>query len=74
MKNNEKIALIPSPCISNCCLNDDDVCVGCFRSLEEILCWSASTNQQRYGILKQTAIRRADNQINYGQKYQQSND
>ncbi|MGZ8185918.1 MAG: DUF1289 domain-containing protein [Methylobacter sp.] len=28
---------IASPCIRNCCLNNDDICLGCFRSLHEII-------------------------------------
>ncbi len=31
-----------SPCIRNCCLDDDNICLGCFRSLDEILLWGCS--------------------------------
>lgn len=30
---------LPSPCISICALNDDDVCIGCYRSADEIMRW-----------------------------------
>jgi len=40
---------IPSPCVRNCCLNDADICLGCFRSLDEIKLWGMSdrATQQR---------------------------
>ena len=44
---------IKSPCIQQCCLNDDDMCVGCYRTVEEITLWSLSktTREQKQTIL-----------------------
>ena len=28
-----------SPCVRNCCLDVNDICLGCFRSLTEITSW-----------------------------------
>ncbi|WP_390444630.1 DUF1289 domain-containing protein [Pseudoalteromonas sp. MTN2-4] len=39
--NNEKPSKIESPCIRQCCLDESDVCVGCFRTLGEILKWNS---------------------------------
>ncbi|MFM9745587.1 DUF1289 domain-containing protein, partial [Streptomyces brasiliscabiei] len=37
-----------NPCIRCCCLDSRDICIGCFRSLEEILEWhSASISRQK---------------------------
>ncbi|MCK5872829.1 MAG: DUF1289 domain-containing protein [Methylococcales bacterium] len=47
------MAYIQSPCIRNCCLNNDDVCLGCFRTIDEIKQW-AHTNtsiQEKQHIL-----------------------
>lgn len=74
MKNNGKTTEIASPCIRNCCLDARDICVGCFRCIDEILAWSDSTNQQRSEILKQAASRRAVQQKTYRQIYKQAND
>ena len=43
---------VPSPCVRRCCLTDDDICLGCFRSLEEILRWSESntSTHQAYNL------------------------
>jgi predicted Fe-S protein YdhL (DUF1289 family) len=52
---------VQSPCVRNCCLNDDDICLGCFRSLEEITMWGAANNQER-SIVLNNALQRM-NQI-----------
>jgi uncharacterized protein len=53
---------VQSPCVGNCCLDDDLVCVGCFRSLEEIKEWGIVDNRRRGAILLSAAQRKADRQ------------
>jgi predicted Fe-S protein YdhL (DUF1289 family) len=48
---------LQSPCVRNCCLDDDLICLGCYRTLEEIREWAAAGNDRRQVIL-QTAERR----------------
>ena len=50
--------MIDSPCIRNCCLDDDDVCHGCFRNLEEIKQWTLVDDKEKQKILNQTEIRK----------------
>lgn len=52
------MALIESPCIRNCCLNDDDICVGCYRSLGEITRWSQVDDSGKAQILADADARR----------------
>jgi len=40
-----------SPCVRNCCLNENDICLGCFRTIEEIVAWSQSNSEERKTIL-----------------------
>ena len=47
-----------SPCIRNCCLDDDLTCLGCFRSLEEIKEWGIVDNHRRRIILQNAKQRR----------------
>jgi len=47
--NNE--VLIASPCISICALDENDICVGCYRSAAEITRWSQADNPERRDIL-----------------------
>ncbi len=49
---------IDSPCIRNCCLDQNDICVGCLRSLEDILCWGSASDTKKLAILEQVKIRK----------------
>jgi predicted Fe-S protein YdhL (DUF1289 family) len=48
-----------SPCLRNCCLNDDLTCLGCFRSLDEIKEWTVVDIHRRRIILQNAQQRRA---------------
>ncbi len=50
--------IVQSPCVDNCCLNDEDICMGCFRTLQEILDWGEVDSQARREILRQVEVRR----------------
>ena len=47
-----------SPCISVCLLDDDDICVGCFRSADEITEWFMADAAGKRDILKRCGERR----------------
>ncbi|MFT4941230.1 MAG: putative Fe-S protein YdhL (DUF1289 family) [Paraglaciecola sp.] len=55
---------IPSPCVRNCCLDDKDVCLGCLRTLEEILMWGEADNFKRQQILDNCSARNNQNKSN----------
>ena len=42
---------IQSPCVRNCCLDDNDVCLGCGRSLTEIIAWGSADDEARLATL-----------------------
>jgi uncharacterized protein len=50
---------LASPCIRSCCLDDDDVCMGCGRSLEEIVAWNEAGDAERAAILARSRERTA---------------
>jgi predicted Fe-S protein YdhL (DUF1289 family) len=54
-----------SPCVRNCCLDDDLVCLGCFRSLEEIKEWGLVDAHRRAIILQNAKRRRAVSRMLY---------
>ena len=60
---------IPSPCIRNCCLNEQDICLGCFRSIDEITSWGNASNQVKLATL--TAANERKNQYQRHIKLQQ---
>jgi len=47
-----------SPCVRNCCLDDDLTCLGCFRSLDEIKEWGIVDDHRRRVILENAKQRR----------------
>ncbi|MDD1611592.1 MAG: DUF1289 domain-containing protein [Methylococcaceae bacterium] len=49
---------LASPCIRHCCLDQNNVCAGCFRTLEEITGWAQSDTAARAAILVHTEKRR----------------
>lgn len=51
--------MLPSPCINICQMDaDNGLCIGCFRTIEEITAWSRIDDAQRAHILAAVAQRR----------------
>ena len=48
---------VASPCLRTCCLDDDDVCIGCGRALYEIVAWGTSDDTARRTILQRSRER-----------------
>lgn len=48
---------VESPCIKVCMLDQDRICVGCGRTLEEIAVWSRSTPDAQRAIRAAAAER-----------------
>lgn len=43
---------VKSPCVSVCALNDDGICIGCWRSVDEIAEWSELDNDRKREVIK----------------------
>ena len=57
-------ALYPaSPCVSICTLDDENVCVGCHRTLDEITHWSTYTKEKQWEIIDDLGRRAPDDAI-----------
>ncbi|WP_439107767.1 DUF1289 domain-containing protein [Congregibacter sp.] len=53
-----------SPCVSVCALDENDICMGCYRSAEEITDWFVANPSEKLEMLKKAKERReADNPI-----------
>lgn len=49
---------VPSPCISICRMNADrSLCLGCYRSLDEIRAWSRADADERRDIWRRLLVR-----------------
>ena len=49
---------IESPCVRKCCLDEKDICLGCFRSLTEITQWTLVDEEVRQEFLNNSVERR----------------
>ena len=48
---------VASPCVSLCALDEDDLCVGCQRSADEIRRWGLMDNRERREVLQRCVER-----------------
>ena len=51
---------ISSPCVSICALDEDDICVGCYRSGLEITDWVIMSEERKREVLRLCAQRARD--------------
>jgi predicted Fe-S protein YdhL (DUF1289 family) len=50
---------VPSPCTAVCVLNTSNVCVGCRRTIDEIVRWPTMSDPERRAVLDRLAALRA---------------
>lgn len=59
MQNNQQ-TLTESPCNGKCVINPKtNFCDGCFRTIDEIICWMRFTDEQKSCILKKVETRKS---------------
>ncbi|MDN2664540.1 DUF1289 domain-containing protein [Psychromonas sp. 14N.309.X.WAT.B.A12] len=49
---------LASPCVGRCCLNNQDICTACYRSLTEITEWSQASDSEKQIIINNISSRR----------------
>lgn len=49
---------LASPCVRNCCLDQQDVCLGCFRHIDEIMAWRQLDDRAKKDVLHQCLQRK----------------
>jgi hypothetical protein len=59
---------LASPCVRNCCLDDDNVCMGCGRALEEIVAWGTASNADKSAILERSRERLRARAARFGER------
>ena len=60
--------MIQSPCINICKMDAaSGLCIGCFRTIDEITVWSRIDDAARVNILASVARRRMENEPDTGQ-------
>jgi hypothetical protein len=48
---------VASPCVGICCVGADGVCIGCFRSLDELAVWTTANDTEKRRILRNCRAR-----------------
>ncbi|MEJ2138580.1 MAG: DUF1289 domain-containing protein [Gammaproteobacteria bacterium] len=48
-----------SPCLSICTLDENNVCMGCLRSLEEIRGWARMAPEEQWALVAELKLRQA---------------
>ena len=51
-------SIVVSPCTNICQLNAENICIGCYRSIDEITGWNVLSNEKKMSILEQIDIRK----------------
>ena len=54
---------VPSPCVSICALDMNDVCVGCHRTGDEITRWWSMDNAEKRATLEKAKEREKDSYL-----------
>ena len=58
MRINDAKQPVKSPCIEVCSLDNEDICIGCYRTANEIIEWFSAPNERKREILAATDQRR----------------
>lgn len=51
---------VASPCIEVCQINSQQICIGCYRSLQEIACWSQLSEAAKQQVILNAQQRRTE--------------
>nr|WP_288498434.1 DUF1289 domain-containing protein [uncultured Pseudomonas sp.] len=54
---------VASPCVHVCALDEEDICIGCQRNVDEITRWSRMENDERRQVLQLCHERAGDKGI-----------
>jgi len=56
---------VESPCIRTCTLDAEGrLCLGCFRTLDEIMAWTQLSEAERAGVIARLSARRSAHAAN----------
>ena len=56
---------IDKPCIKKCCLNEEDICMGCFRRFNDMLKWNKASINEKTEMLKMAEVRKKEHARKY---------
>lgn len=56
-------ARVKSPCVAVCALDEDDICLGCYRTADEITDWFMASDDEKRAIVRRSEERRLAKQV-----------
>jgi len=59
----KKTNTIKNPCIHVCTLDENKVCIGCYRTLDEIRGWFGMSDEQKLKVIENTEKRRRERDV-----------
>lgn len=54
------MADINKPCIRRCCLDEKDICLGCFRSFNDMRQWNKASIEEKQEMLNMAERRKME--------------
>ena len=51
---------INKPCIRRCSLNEEDICLGCFRTFDDMLRWNKASIEEKQEMLNLAEKRKTE--------------
>jgi len=54
---------IDRPCLKKCELDKNDVCLGCYRTLDDMRCWHSSNKDEKVEMLQLAEVRQKEHKI-----------
>lgn len=64
-----KKSTIKNPCIHVCTLDENNICMGCYRTKEEIRGWIHFTDEEKLSVLKKTEERKKNSEKDNYDRY-----
>lgn len=55
---------VPSPCVHICSLDENNVCIGCFRTGQEITDWGMMSSDEKKAV-REACAQREQSSINF---------
>ncbi|MCM2972245.1 DUF1289 domain-containing protein [Larsenimonas suaedae] len=52
--------MVESPCRNHCQLNDEQLCTGCYRHIDEIVAWGSLSDADKACVLARIRRRKAE--------------
>ncbi|WP_309499881.1 DUF1289 domain-containing protein [Sulfurovum sp.] len=51
---------INQPCIRRCCLNEENICLGCFRTFDDMRQWNKASIEEKQEMLNMAERRKRE--------------